>query len=281
MRQAFWVDTGGASIRCERRGESGPLLVLLHEMGGCVESWDPMLERLGHSMRTLALDMRGAGLSEKPAGALTLDHLAADVVAVLDALGLREPVVLMGCAVGAATAVRVAVSHPARVAGLVLMSLATGVPEARRPETLALADRLEHEGVRPRVLERFDTTYPVHYFEGRSDRPGALGRLLQADPHSYAAAYRMLCLMDLTDELPKIAAPTLVLAGSGDRTRPPERLQAEAGRIPGARFGVVDSGHVMHVLTPELVIERLKDFLLDLPAVTRPLDENSSIEKLP
>ncbi|WP_158914898.1 alpha/beta fold hydrolase [Caulobacter sp. S45] len=256
-----WIDANGVSLRYALRGQGGPLVVLVHEMGGCLESWDPVVALLEPRARLLAYDARGAGLSEKPTGEFSLDDLVDDLAALLDGLGLSEPAVLVGCAVGAAVAMRFATRRPERTSALVALAPAMGIEPARRPATLELAEALEREGVRSRVDLRFDHSYPLAYFEGRTDRAEVRARLLHNDSRSYAQAYRMLCGMDLSADLPRIAAPTLVLAGRQDGTRPPSLVEPVARAIPQACFEVIDSGHVMHILTPVLIAEKVGKIL--------------------
>ena len=256
-----WIDSGGVSLRYDLRGTVPRTMVFVHEAGGCLESWDGVTEELQREVRTLTYDSRGAGLSEKPVGALTLDALAHDLLALLDALRILEPVTVVGCAVGAAVSIRFAARHAARVAGLVALSPATGIAAGDRARVLALATRLESEGVRSRVLERFDHSYAADYFAGRSaDRDRVRARLLHADPRSYAELYRMLCDLDLSEDLARIAVPTLVVAGRRDGTRPPALVETVAHAIPGARFEILDSGHAMNILSPRPVAAAIRRF---------------------
>ena len=256
-----WVDAQGVSLHYELAGEGPRTLVFVHEAGGCLESWSGVTAILQNHARTLTYDSRGAGLSEKPIGAVTIDDLTRDLIGLLDALDITHPVTLVGCAVGAAVSIRTASRHPERVAGLVALSPATGIAPTERSRIQALARRIETEGVRPRVLERFDHSYAPDYFAARDDREQVLARLLHADPRSYAEIYRMLCDLDLSDDLPRIRAPTLVVAGRRDGTRPPEQVEAVARTIPGARFEILDTGHAMNILTPTLVAMAVKQFL--------------------
>jgi len=255
-----WADAQGVSLRYQLAGDGQRTLVFLHEVGGCLESWSSVTAILQRHVRTLAYDSRGAGLSEKPVGAVTIDHLTRDLIGLLDALDITNPVTLVGCAVGAAVSIRVASRHAERVAGLVALSPATGIAATERARILALARRIETEGVRSRILERFDHSYALDYFADRSDREQVRARLLHADPHSYAQMYRMLCDLDLGDDLPRIRAPTLVVAGRRDGTRPPEQVEAVARAIPGARFEILDTGHAMNILTPTLVAQAVERF---------------------
>jgi 3-oxoadipate enol-lactonase len=255
-----WADARGVSLRYELAGEGPHTLVFVHEAGGCLESWNGVTAILQHHARTLAYDSRGAGLSEKPVGPVTIDDLTRDLIGLLDALDITHPVILVGCAVGAAVSIRTASQHPERVAALVALSPATGIAPTERPRIQALAKRIEAEGVRSRVLERFDHSYAPDYFAGRDDREQVLARLLHADPRSYAEIYRMLCDLDLSDDLQRIRAPTLVVAGRRDGTRPPEQVEAVARTIPGARFEILDTGHAMNILTPTLVARAVARF---------------------
>jgi 3-oxoadipate enol-lactonase len=256
-----WVDAQGISLRYELAGEGPHTLVFLHEAGGCLESWNVVTSILQRHARTLTYDSRGAGLSEKPVAPVTIDDLTRDLIGLLDALDITHPVTLVGCAVGAAVSIRTASRHPERVAALVALSPATGIAPTERARIQALAKRIETEGVRSRVLERFDHSYPPDYFTARDDREQVLARLLHADPRSYAEIYRMLCDLDLSDDLPRIRVPTLVVAGRRDGTRPPEQVEAVARAIPGARFEILDTGHAMNILTPNLVARTVERFI--------------------
>jgi 3-oxoadipate enol-lactonase len=263
-----WVHAESITLRYDLRGDAPRTVVFLHEAGGCLESWAGVTPLLERHVRTLAYDSRGAGLSEKPVGAVTIDDLTYDLVRLLDALRITEPVILVGCAVGAAVAIRFAARHAARVAGLVALSPATGIALAEKARVLTLAQRIETEGVRGRVMERFDHSYAVEYFSGRCDREQVRARLLHADPRSYAQLYRMLCELDLSADLPNIRVPALIVAGRRDGTRPAEQVETVARAIAGARFEILDSGHAMNILSPGLVaaaVERFLGFNGDIP----------------
>jgi 3-oxoadipate enol-lactonase len=100
-----WIDANGVALRYELSGAGPRLLVLIHEMGGSLESWDLVLPYLTDRRRVLRYDVRGAGLSEKIRGTLAIDDAVDDLGALLDALDIGGPVAIAGCAVGAAIAV--------------------------------------------------------------------------------------------------------------------------------------------------------------------------------
>lgn len=255
-----WIDAHSVSLRYALSGEGPRLLVLLHEMGGCLESWDEVTPLMDAQFRVLRYDMRGAGHSEKRRTAFGIDDLANDLTGLLDALHLTGPTLLAGCAVGAATALHVAAQSPGSVHGVVAMAPATGLAPEKKAGTLELAAQFEAHGVRERILHRFDHSYPPRYFADPAARARVRGRLLSNDPSAYAATYRMLCALDMEADFAKIHCPVLVLAGRHDATRPPQAVQQTAQAIPGARFGVIDSGHAMPILSPVLVAREMLDF---------------------
>lgn len=237
-RAGEWIAVNGAKLRVDRRPGNGGTIVLLHEMGGTLESYDGLLARLDKRWSVLRYDQRGAGLSDTVAAPLSIDTPAADLAALLDKLRITHPVVVVGAAVGAAIAVRFAALYPTRVHALVLLAPATGVAPERRAATIEKIEKLEASGA-----------------------PVACGGAIRLDRTSYGATWRMLLALDLEPDFARIACPTLVVAGAGDTYRPPDLVAAIARKITGARFDILDSGHVMAADTPALVAARFTAFL--------------------
>ena len=97
-----WIDVNGTALRYELSGSGKTTLVLVHEMGGTLDSWDQVLPALNHGAP--CSDTRGAGLSEKIGGKVTFDDMADDLAALLDAIGITNKIAIAGTAVGAAIA---------------------------------------------------------------------------------------------------------------------------------------------------------------------------------
>src|SRR5262249_21359360 len=116
-----WIDANGASLRYELSGSGKDALVLMHEAGGCLESYDETLPGLEKDFRVLRYDQRGFGFSEK-VREMKFDTVVADLAALLDALKIAGPVYLAGCAMGGDYAVGFAARHPKRVVKLVIAS---------------------------------------------------------------------------------------------------------------------------------------------------------------
>lgn len=261
-----WIDLGEAALRYELSGDGGPVVLLLHEMGGSLESWDFVLPLLTPRCRVLRYDQRGAGLSEKPRFPLTMPAQGNDAVALMDALGIAEPVVVVGMAVGGALALHLAAAHPGRVRGAVVSSPATGVAGPGREALLARADEMETKGARAVVDAGLATSYPPAMRGDAARFAHCRASRLGVDPAGQAATARMLAGLDMTADLASITCPVLVLAARHDLTRPPERVQPVADAIAGAEMRVVESGHFMAIQTPELMAEVILGFMDRLPA---------------
>jgi len=264
MKGMNWIDVNGAGLRYDISGDGPKTLVLVHEMGGTLESWDQVLPMLQTGRRILRYDWRGAGMSEKARTRLDFDLMTDDLAALLDTLGIVQKVAITGCAVGAGIAMRFTCRFPTRVGALIAMAPATGVPLDRREATLARIMRMEREGPRAVAEEGFASSYPP---EVRHDSEGFRkfrARWLGNDPNSYGMIHRMLLDADIESGFSRIACPTLVLAGKHDRSRPPEAVEPIARMIPAAQFRTVDSGHFMAVQTPNLIAETIGGFLTSI-----------------
>ncbi len=244
-----------ATLHVQDDAGSGPVVVLLHELGGTLHSFDAVAAGLRGRFRVVRYDQRGAGQSEKPRRACSLAEHAEDLAALLAALGIASPVLLAGVAAGAAVALGFALARPAAVAGLVLCCPALTVPADRRSY---LADRsalAAQDGMRAVAEATLARSWPPHLRTDAAAYADYLGHFLGNDPVSYGHANLALADAALEPHLGRVAAPCRVLAGRHDLLRPPAQVEGVAARIPGAAYAVVeDSGHLMGVQAPGAVV---------------------------
>jgi 3-oxoadipate enol-lactonase len=255
-----FIEVNGTALRFEVSGSGERAVALIHEMGGTLESWDGVAPLLARHRRVLRYDTRGAGLSQKVRGALSIDTMTDDLIALMDAAGIAKAA-FGGVAVGGAIALNTALRHPARVSAVVATSPAVAVAADRRAAVLARVDRIEREGMATAVDESFASGYPSDLRGDMARFKAFRARWLGNDPASYATIYRMLAATDLTGELTRIVCPTLIIGGRFDRTRPPATAEPVAHAIPGAQFKILESGHYMSTQTPELVAGAIAEFL--------------------
>jgi 3-oxoadipate enol-lactonase len=256
-----WIEVNGTSLRYDVTGSGPATLVLIHEMGGTLDSWDQVLPALNNSRRVVRYDTRGAGLSEKIAGAVTWDQMAGDLAALLDALGITGKVALAGIAVGAAIAAHFAVRYPDRAVALVLHGPAPGVGDDRRQSTLDRAAAVASGGMRSVVETSLANSYPPVVRHNGETFAAFRARWLGNDPESFAAINRMLAAENIERELAEIACPTLVTAGRHDGLRPTSIIEPMSRTIPGAQFLELNSGHFASIQTPGLVAQAIHYFL--------------------
>jgi 3-oxoadipate enol-lactonase len=256
-----WIEANGASLRYELDGSGADTLVLMHEAGGCLESYEEALPALAQSFRVLRYDQRGFGFSEK-ARELTFDGVVADLAGLLDALGIAGPVHLAGCAMGSDFSVGFAARHPGRVAKLMLASPNMGNNAARSAQSLERAALVEREGIRASMQASHDRSYPENLRALDRERFRRYqARWVCNTPASFAAQARMMAAVDLTGDYPRIRARTLVVGARHDGLRSPQLAQRVADAIQGAQYRLADTGHFMNVQTPRLFAQTLLDFL--------------------
>jgi 3-oxoadipate enol-lactonase len=261
-----FIELNGVALRYELSGRGDHTLVLVHEMGGSLESWDDVAPRFAESRRVLRYDTRGAGMSQKVRGELSLDTMADDIAALLDTLGIAGKVALAGVAVGGAIALHFATRYNERASAVAVGSPATGIAPERRAAALERLARIEAAGMAFAVEDSMLNGYAPELRGdiGRFERYRA--RWLGNDPASYATIWRMLAGADMQDELARLRCPVLVIGGSLDRVRPPPLAEAVAKAIPGARYIEVRTGHYMAVQTPELIFDCIDELLRTVDA---------------
>ncbi|MEH2567628.1 alpha/beta fold hydrolase [Bradyrhizobium sp. AZCC 2289] len=256
-----FIELNGVGLRYELSGKADRTVVLVHEMGGSLESWDDVAPRLAESRRVLRYDTRGAGLSQKARGELSLDTMADDIAALHDHIGIAGKVALAGIAVGGAIALHFASRYPARTSAVVVGSPATGIAPDRRTAALERVARIEATGMAFAVEDAMQNGYAPELRGDIRRFERYRARWLGNDPASYATVWRMLANADMQGELAGLRCPVLVIGGSLDRVRPPALAEAVAKAIPGARFTEVRTGHYMAVQTPDLIADCIDGFL--------------------
>jgi 3-oxoadipate enol-lactonase len=261
-----FIELDRIALRYELSGKGERTLVLVHEMGGSLESWDEVVPHFAPSRRVLRYDTRGAGMSQKVRGELTFETMAGDIAALLDKLGITGKVALAGVAVGGAIALQFAAQYPERASAVVVGCPATGISPARRVAALERLAKIEAGGMAFAVEDAMLNGYAPE-LRGDTERFERFrARWLGNDPLSYATIWRMLANADMQKALGEVRCPALVIAGNLDRVRPPPMAQEIAKAIPGARYVEVRTGHYMAVQTPDLIANCIDDFLKSVDA---------------
>ncbi len=258
-----WIEVNQVALRYQYLPAQAPTLILLHEMGGSLESWDLVVSRLAGQFNILRYDTRGAGLSEKVSDSITLDEHVADLEQLLTALGLDGPVAIAGVAVGAAIAIRFAARHRQRVSHLIALSPACGVAEQAREATLRCAATVRQLGVRAVIPGFLERTWPPTLRSDSQLFDAFSRRWLSADPACFAATLTMLAHMDLHADLAQLPARSLLLAGEHDALRPPVEIDRLAGFASHLEPLHIASGHFMPLQSPLWISTLLQRYVLE------------------
>lgn len=251
----------GVAISYAVAGEGPPDLLFMHGWAGSGRYFDATLEHLDLTrLRAVTYDLRGHRESDPSTDGYTLEGIAADALAVADAAGL-EQFVLVGFSMSAKFGQYVSVLAPDRVIGQILIA---GCPtgEITLPREMT-DDWLSREGdpaglaqvseqfmtrpVEPELMERFGSDAATI---GRAALEGTLTAVMTSS---------------FTDRLGSITIPSLVIGGSGDPMFPPDALRAGVvAPLAQARLELIDCGHEIPIEAPRELAALIDAFLADL-----------------
>lgn len=253
---------GNLFLNVEEQGTGEPALVFLHYWGGSLRTWNMVVGKLKGSFRCVTYDMRGWGKSDAPASGYSISDLAAETVALIAALGLKK-YVLVGHSMGGKVAQLFASRNPVGLAGLVLVAPAPPTP-VHFPEEIR-QQQLHAYDNRETVLQAigFLTSHPPSSDITEQIIEDSLGGSREA----VLAWPTSSLLEDISAELPKIAMPTLILAGEEDRLDSIEQHRKEVlARIANSRLQIIfGSGHLVPIDEPEQLAEAIAQFVGELP----------------
>jgi len=245
------VDVGDIAIHCLIAGPEGaPPVVFVHGLGGSYETWSLNLPAFAERFRICALDLVGAGSSDKPAMDYSVPSLADFLARFLDALGGDwQRVTLVGHSLGGTIALAFASHYPERVEKLVLVDSA-GLGSEINGEILDLI-RAEPstEGIRAELTQFFahqglvQQALVEQLYQQRL-QPGAREAMLATTEAAFGGNRQQ---MDLRETLASLSNKTLVVWGNADSVLPVAHAK-EASYTPGIRVDVFEAcGHCPHI----------------------------------
>jgi proline iminopeptidase len=257
-----------------------PVAFVIHGgPGGDHTGFKPAFSPLADTMQLVYFDHRGQGRSARGDTArYTLDENVEDMEALRIALGLG-PIVSVGTSYGGMVAMAHAARYPASVARLVLIVTAAHagfnararqiVAERGTPEQQAVCAQLWAGALRTEEQLRhyYDVMGPLYALRHDAAAAAATRSRGILAPEAINRAFApggFLQSFDLRPELPRIAAPTLVLAGRHDWICPPEFSEEIARLIPGSRLRLFEhSSHSMRVDEPEAMVDEIRRFVAE------------------
>lgn len=246
---------------------SGPPVLCIMGLGGRGTDWNPaFIAEMAPHHEMIRFDNRGTGRSDRPEEDYSLEVMADEAMAVLDAAG-RDRAHVLGVSMGGMIAQLVALRHPARVERLVLIATHAGGAAVTPPTPAAMATLMADRTRPPADLVRDAmTTITAPGFAAR--RPDAIEALvgyalaLPTPPASFVRQMQAILASDRSARLAEIAAPTLVLHGTEDPLVPHPNGEVLARGIRGARLVTLPGcGHLPMWECPDALAREVREFL--------------------
>ena len=252
--------TNGFMTACLEAGpRDAPVVMLSHSHFSSHAMWRPQCQALATGYRIVAYDLRGHGASDMPEGPCSLDDLAGDALALMDALDL-DRVHFVGLSLGGMIAMTLALRAPERLRSLLLCDTAAQMPAAIWDERIATARQQGLEPLLEPTMARWFTP------EFRASAPQTVARIRAIAANTTLAGYiacaQAIQAMRLVARLGEIRAPTRVIVGAQDPATPVAAAEVLAHNIPGAELTIIDrAAHLANLEQPAAFNAALLEFL--------------------
>jgi 3-oxoadipate enol-lactonase len=254
------INADGCRIHVQVEGlEHAPVLMLSNSLGTNLHMWDEQVAPFTRHFRLVRYDRRGHGKSEAPKGPYSMERFGRDVLAILDGLGIAK-INWCGLSMGGMVGMWLGAQAPARIDKLILSNT-----------TAYFADKAMWDGriklVRDKGLPAIVDANMERWFTKafRERSPQTIERIrdmfLATNVDGYIACCDAIRAMDHRPLLPKINAPTLVIAGKHDPATTLEAGEFVAQHTPNAKLAVLDTAHIANMEQPKAYADTVLEFL--------------------
>ncbi len=264
-----FAEINGVKIHYQEKGEGTPL-VLIHGYTSSTYTWKDVFEQLSQKYRVITVDLKGFGFSQKPDGDYTRRAQGEIINGLLDYLKI-EKTWIAGNSMGGETALNVALHHPQKVLGLILIdSAGVKIPgkESLVPwyvqtpvlgqalTALALtSDKIVREGLKKSFYDdsKISQDRVNYYYQPLKTSGGQLAA---------REARTQFALFPIEDELNKISIPTLIIWGAEDEIIPLEAGRKINSLIKDSKLVVFENcGHIPQEELPERTLIEITNFI--------------------
>ncbi|MFB3924716.1 MAG: alpha/beta fold hydrolase [Syntrophales bacterium] len=248
IKIAYWMNDQGFQ-------ESRRDLVFIHGSGGDHTNWEYQYNAMADDFNIVAIDLPGHGQSGGN-GEQEVSRYVEWIRKLIEGIGFRKPV-LVGHSLGAAISLTFAVRHGDLLSGIV--PVGGGV---KMPVNPMILDGLKKDvAATVAIIVKFSLTR-----ENREKWSGPLfENLMKSNPGVTYGDLYACDRLDITNDVPGITVPTLVVCGADDKMTPPANSRFLAERIPGASLALIDkAGHFVMMENAEDFNRALKEFVLSL-----------------
>lgn len=235
-------------------------IVFANSLGTDLRMWQGVTELLPQ-YRRIRFDMRGHGLSATPQQDWTIEEVAADVMVLLDSLGI-ETAVIAGCSVGGMVAQAVGIHHSSRVRALILSNTAAKIGTLDSWQARITA--IQSDGIASIADAILQHWFAKSFVETAQVLPWRI-MLLRTDPAGYSQTCRALSQADFRVGAAGLNLPVMCIAGSEDLATPTALVSETAAIIRGAQWlELQGSGHIPAIDAPDVTARVILNFLESL-----------------
>jgi 3-oxoadipate enol-lactonase len=251
----------GCMIHVEVEGpQNAPVLMLSNSLGTNLHMWDDQVASWTRYFRLVRYDRRGHGQSSAPKGPYTMERLGRDVLAVIDTLDI-DKINWCGLSMGGMVGQWLGAHAPGRVDKLILSNTSSFFPDKSIWE--GRLKTVRDKGLAAIVDANMERWFTKDF---RERSPQAIAKMremfLATKADGYIGCGEAIRDMDHRPLLPKISAPTLVIAGKHDPATTLEANEFICEHVPNADIAVLDTAHIANVERPELYADTVLGFLL-------------------
>ena len=257
----------GVTLHAQAEGPvDGPAIVFANSLGSTLAIWDAVISHLPASLRVIRYDLRGHGHSDVPDGPYSMGQLVSDAEAVCDAFEVREAL-FVGLSVGGMIAQGLAVKRPDLIRALVLSNTAAKIGNPKLWEDRMTAIRNHGmTGIADEVMKRWFG----RDFHGTPAMAPWQAMFEAADPTGYCGVCAAIAGTDFYTPTSGLRIPTLGIAGTEDKSTPPDLVRETVDLIPGSQFALIRrAGHIPCVEKPTDYAALLTAFLQDTGHLTQ------------
>lgn len=232
--------------------------------------WNPQTDLFSRFYQCIVPELWGHGRSDTvPESPYSIEALAKDHHFLIKSLNLKQ-YGLIGLSVGGMWAAQLAIEYPREVKALILMDTYVGPePEVTRRLYFDMLDTVENNGIITSPLAEKITPlfFSPETLQNNPDLPNRFKKSLTSlspdQIFSIVALGRAIFSRNsLLDRLNEITAPTLIIVGEDDSSRPPHESRVMAEKIPGAQLAVVPgAGHISNLEQSQKINEIMENFL--------------------
>ena len=261
------IQVENTQLNVEDHGR-GATILLIHGFPLNLEMWRPQIESLSHNYRVIAIDLRGHGGSPPTPGPYSMNLLADDCAAVLEALGVEEPVVVCGLSMGGYISFALYRRHPQLFSGLILAATRAGADtdQARTNREEAIAGTKEL-GARPVLDTMLKILLAPSAYQTKPELVKHLDEIISytSEEGIVSALEGMKERPDSTGMLGQITVPTLIFHGSYDQIISLTESETINSGIPNSRLEIIpDAGHMVNLEQPGIFNRLTGNFLASI-----------------